>query len=81
MKNNNKNFKTKKRYTALEKKAYYTGLGVGLAGQGGPRTSNLTRRAAELMSEKEYSSYLAGFEHGQDNSSVLSGIRNKKKWF
>ena len=75
-----KDKKTKIRYSAMEKKAYYTGLGVGLTGQG-PSSSELTRRAVDMMNKKEQASYIAGFERGQDNASILTGIRNNKKWF
>lgn len=76
MKKTNKKIK----YSSMEKRAYYTGLGVGLTGQG-PSNSKLTRRAVDMMSEKEHASYIAGFERGQDNASIISGIRNNKKWF
>lgn len=72
--------KRKRKYSALERKAYYTGLGVGLT-RNGPSNTGLTRKAFEMMSDKEKSSYLKGYEKGLDNPSILAGIRNNKKWF
>lgn len=72
--------KKKLKYSAIEKKAYYTGLGVGLTGNG-PSSNLLTRKAVDLMTDKEFNSYLAGYEKGLDNSSIRAGIRKKNKWF
>lgn len=64
----------------MQKKAYYTGFGVGLTGSGS--TSNgLTKRAFRMMSDKEQDSYICGYEKGLDNASIIAGTRNKKKWF
>ena len=72
--------KRKKKYSSMEKKAYYTGFGVGLTGAG-TTTHGITRKAFVLMSEKEQTSYINGYEKGLDNGSIHAGIRNKKNWF
>lgn len=76
MKNKNK----KQKYSSLEKKAYYTGMGVGLSGDG-PSNGRLTSRMKQMMTEKEFESYINGYERGLDNVTILAGIRNPKKWF
>lgn len=72
--------KKNKKYSTMEKKAYYTGFGVGLTGAG-TTTHGLTRRAFSMMTEKEKESYINGYEKGLDNASINVGIRNNKKWF
>ena len=70
----------RKKYSNLEKKAYYTGMGVGLTGCGSS-TDGLTRKAMSMMTDKEKKSYMNGYEKGLGNSCVQSGFRNKGKWF
>ena len=69
-----------KKYSSMEKKAYYTGFGVGLTGCG-TSSQGLTRRAYEMMTDKEQASYIKGYERGIDNSNIIAGIRNHRKWF
>lgn len=66
----------KKIYSSKEKKAYYTGYGVGLTGTGST-TDGLTRKAYMMMSDKEKSSYIAGYQKGLDNPDILAGIKRK----
>ena len=70
----------RKHFSTLEKKAYYTGMGVGFTGEG-PSSGHITSKAFRMMSEKERISYINGYEKGLDNPAVLAGIRNRKKWF
>lgn len=70
----------KTKYSALENKAFYTGLGVGLTSVG-PTMTPLTRKAWMMMNEKERMSYMNGYEKGLDNASISAGIRDPKKWF
>ena len=70
----------RKKYSHLEKKAYYTGLGVGLTGCGSS-SDGLTRKAFNMMTNKEKESYIKGYQKGLDNPSVHSGYRNKGSWF
>ncbi len=75
----NKKFNSKKQsYSALEKKAYYTGFGVGLADAPG---QGLVERAYWQMSDKERESYWNGFFFGKDNMCVRAGTRDSKTWF
>ena len=80
--NNNSKYRNfKPKYTAMEKRAYYTGLGVGLTGCSLHSGKNQTRKAVDMMSLKEYLSYSNGFGKGVDNVSVKVGCRKKGRWF
>lgn len=69
-----------KKYSANEKKAYYTGLGCGLA-KTFPTGGTQLRKAYEMMSEKEKESFINGYEKGERNVTVQVGMRDPKKWF
>lgn len=71
----------KPKYSAMEKRAYFTGLGVGLTGQPPFTRKNQTRKAVDMMSLKEYLSYSNGFVKGVDNTSIKVGSRKKGRWF
>lgn len=77
--NKYKNFKPK--YTAMEKRAYYTGLGVGLTCSPPYSSKNQTGKAVEMMSHSKMQSYINGFGHGIQNTSIKIGSRKKGKWF
>ena len=84
--NNQKNNKSKYRYfkpkySSMEKRAYYTGFGVGLTGQPPFTRKNQTRKAVDMMSLKEFQSYSNGFGKGVDNTSIKVGSRKKGRWF
>lgn len=74
------NHKAKKKYSAMERKAFYTGFGVGLTGNGSS-SSGQTRKAFAMMTKKEQASYINGYEKGLDNRCVSSGCRDNKRWF
>ena len=74
-----RNFKPK--YSSMEKRAYFTGLGVGLTGQPPFTRANQTRKAVDMMTPKEFQSYSNGFGRGVDNVSVKVGCRKKGRWF
>ena len=70
----------RKKYSANEKRAYFTGFGVGLTGNS-PSSDRDTRRLKNFLTDKEFNSYMKGYEKGLDNPSLRAGIRNPKKWF
>lgn len=70
----------KKKYSSMEKKAYYTGFGCGVTGEN--TTSNLKLKTMhKLMTKKEKESFSNGYAKGFDNSAIDVGMRDRKKWF
>lgn len=81
-KNNNSKYRNfKPKYTAMEKRAYFTGLGVGLTNCSPYSSKNQTSKAVDMMTDKEFQSYVNGFGHGRDNTSIKVGSRKKGRWF
>lgn len=67
------------KYSTNEKRAYYTGFGVGLADCA--PSEGLVGRARSMMTDRENESYINGYSKGLNNALVAAGFRNSKKWF
>lgn len=72
-----KKFPKKKGFSEAQKRAFHIGFGVGLAGE---YDTAMTRRYRETLSPSEKNSFINGYQKGDKNAALMSGMSPFKRY-